>query len=80
VAEQFSFDSRCPKCNLLAHQQADADTLKSDLESDEFRLYCIRCDHYWIIGLRRLYIKTGEGVKACVAIHATIGPYTNGTE
>jgi len=44
VAEQFSFDSRCPKCNLLAHQQADADTLKTDLESDEFRLYCIRCD------------------------------------
>jgi len=44
VAEPFSFDSRCPKCNLLAHQQADADTLKTDLESDEFRLYCIRCD------------------------------------
>jgi hypothetical protein len=39
VAEQFSFDSRCPKCNLLAHQQSDADTLKADLESDEFRLY-----------------------------------------
>jgi hypothetical protein len=47
VAEQFTFVSRCPKCNLLAHQQADADTLKTDLESDEFRLYCIRCDHYW---------------------------------
>lgn len=47
VAEQFSFDSRCPKCNLLAHQQAEADTLKTDLESDEFRLYCIRCDYYW---------------------------------
>jgi hypothetical protein len=46
VAEQFGFDSRCPKCNLLAHQQAEADTLKTDLESDEFRLYCIRCDYY----------------------------------
>jgi hypothetical protein len=47
VAEQFSFDSRFPKCNLLAHQQAEADTLKTDLESDEFRLYCIRCAYYW---------------------------------
>jgi hypothetical protein len=46
VARQISFDSRCPKCNLLAHQQADADTLKTDLESDDFRLYFIRCDHY----------------------------------
>jgi hypothetical protein len=47
LAEQFSFDSRCPKCNLLAHQQAEADTLKTDLESDELRLYCIRCDYHW---------------------------------
>ena len=47
MAAQLSFDSRRPKCNLLAHQQADADTLKSDLESDEFRLYCIRCDDDW---------------------------------
>ena len=46
VAGQFSFDSRGPKCNLLAHLQADADTLKTDLESNEFRLCCIRCDHY----------------------------------
>ena len=46
MAGQFSFDSRCPKCNLLALQQADADTLKTDLESDEFRFYCIRCDHF----------------------------------
>jgi ferredoxin len=47
VAGQLSFDSRCPKYNLLAHQQADAATLKTDLESDEFRLYCIRCDYCW---------------------------------
>jgi hypothetical protein len=47
VAEQFSFESRCPKRNLLAHQQAEAETLKTDMESDEFRLYCIRCDYYW---------------------------------
>ena len=47
VAGQFSFDSRCPMCNLLAHQQAAADTLKTDLERDEFRLCCIRCDHHW---------------------------------
>jgi hypothetical protein len=47
VPEQFSFDSHCPKCNLLAHHEVEADTLKTDLESDEFRLYCIRCDYYW---------------------------------
>jgi hypothetical protein len=47
VAEQFSFASRCPKRNLPAPQVTDADTLKTDLESDEFRLYCIRCDYYW---------------------------------
>lgn len=47
VAEQFCFDARCPKCNLLARQHADFDTLEIELESDEFRLYCIRCDHYW---------------------------------
>ena len=47
MAGQFSFVSNCPKCNVLARQETDADTLKTDLESDEFRLYCIRYDHYW---------------------------------
>ena len=39
MAEQFCFDARCPKCNLLARQHADFDTLEIELESDEFRLY-----------------------------------------
>jgi hypothetical protein len=47
MAEQFQFVSRCPKCNLLADQPAGADTLKSDLDSEEFKLNCARCDHYW---------------------------------